>query len=505
MKNLTKLTIAAIAVLASATLAARTIVDPADSTKKIKAGWNFGPLPAISYSTDLGLQLGALCDIYYYGDGSTYPEYLHKLNVEASYYMKGQGVFHLFYDSKHLIPGGVRVTAAATYFTNKKYSFFGFNGASAPYYGFEMSKYKSGQDSFPQVVTDAGGDIDSNKEAGIAFYNYQRNTVRVLADFSGPIYKNLRWAAGVSFWDYMIDDINGKWLLNEERGAKKGKTWMNYDPSQTLYRKYVDNGIIKENEAKGGMCFDVKAGFIYDTRDIESAPNKGIWAEAYVNGSFDVTPGREDRYNYAKLCLHWRHYISLVPDKLVFAYHLAYQGTIAGKAPFYTQQMISTLYLKQNNYEGLGSINTVRGTLYNRMIGDGYAWGNLEFRWKIVHFNFIKQNWYFAVNPFFDAGMVVQPYRVEEIDRAVANLNDMGRAYALAGNDEEARRCYDDSKLIRNGALTGHTDNDALHMSAGLGLKLCMNNNFIIAVEAAKAFRRQDGNLGFRVGLNYIF
>ena len=35
-----------------------------------KDGWNFGALPTITYDTDLGLQYGALVNLYHYGDGS---------------------------------------------------------------------------------------------------------------------------------------------------------------------------------------------------------------------------------------------------------------------------------------------------------------------------------------------------------------------------------------------------------------------------------------------------
>jgi hypothetical protein len=32
---------------------------------KVKKGWNFGPLPAIGYNSDLGFQYGALTDIFF--------------------------------------------------------------------------------------------------------------------------------------------------------------------------------------------------------------------------------------------------------------------------------------------------------------------------------------------------------------------------------------------------------------------------------------------------------
>ncbi len=71
----------------------------AGQESKIKRGWNLGPLPAVSYNTHLGFQYGLLCDIYWFGDGSQFPGYIHKFNVEVSRYTKGSGVYHLFYDS----------------------------------------------------------------------------------------------------------------------------------------------------------------------------------------------------------------------------------------------------------------------------------------------------------------------------------------------------------------------------------------------------------------------
>jgi hypothetical protein len=42
-------------------------------------------------------------------------------------------------------------------------------------------------------------------------------------------------------------------------------------------------------------------------------------------------------------------------------------------------------------------------------------------------------------------------------------------------------------------------------MSAGLGIKLVMNRNFVVSVEWGKPFDSQDGPNGMNVGLNYIF
>ena len=47
------------------------------SQQKIKKGFGFGALPAVSYDSDLGFQYGALVNLYDYGDGSRYPKYDH--------------------------------------------------------------------------------------------------------------------------------------------------------------------------------------------------------------------------------------------------------------------------------------------------------------------------------------------------------------------------------------------------------------------------------------------
>ena len=413
-------------------LSVRTVV--AQERPAAKTGWNFGPLPAVGFNTDLGFQMGALCDIYYYGDGTVYPDYVHKFNVEASYYTKGSGILHLFYDSKHLIPK-VRVTAAVTYNTNRKYSFYGFNGAAAPY--------------FPQW--------DSNRESGTAFYNIRRDYLRILADFQGKIRGHWGWAAGLAYKDYSVGDIDLR----------------PYDPTETLYRHYLAAGIIGEDEKNGGRHLEMKAGVVYDSRDREAAPGRGIWSEACLIGVPDVF---RSTGSYLKLAAHFRHYVPVWHDRIVFAYHLAYQGTVAGEAPFYVQQDISTLYLRQINSEGLGSINTIRGTLYNRMIGDGYAWANLELRCRLVSFDFIGQHWYAATNPFFDFGAVVQPYRLDRMKQAAVAFPAL-----YSGHDER------------------------LHASAGLGVKLAMNENFIVSAEGAVPLSRQDGNFGMNIGLGYIF
>jgi hypothetical protein len=46
---------------------------------------------------------------------------------------------------------------------------------------------------------------------------------------------------------------------------------------------------------------------------------------------------------------------------------------------------------------------------------------------------------------------------------------------------------------------------DKFHQSAGVSVMLVMNQNFVVAIDTGKAFNEQDGNIGFSIGLNYLF
>ena len=136
--------------------------------------------------------------------------------------------------------------------------------------------------------------------------------------------------------------------------------------------------------------------------------------------------------------------------------------------------------------DAIGGANSVRGINRNRVIGAGYAWLNAEFRWKVASFQFINQNWNIAINPFFDAGMVTQSYRLAEQEAA---WNKIQEKYQTS-----------DKNLIFSG------DKEGLHTSAGCGLKLIMNKNFIVSAEAAKALDARDGSgLKMYIGFNYLF
>lgn len=420
----------------------------ADTTDNFtKKGWSFNPCPVFAYESDLGLQLGAMCDIYNYGDGSDFPDYRHKIFVEAYYSTKNSGVFYAFYDTEHLIKG-IRLTASASYIPEKMHSFYGFNGYASAYYP----------------------EFNANKDISTAYYHIDYKRAKAQIDLQGRIKGPFRWAAGASYYNYRIGQIS--------------QSPYDKSPYGSLYRDYVEAGLIREDEARGGNHLEFKAGAVYDTRDTEAAPDRGIWAEVLLYGSPDFWKGH---YSYLKMSAHFRHYITLWRDRTVLAYHLAWQGTLAGEAPFYMQNSIMYLYTLDPTSEGLGSRNTLRGINYNRILGSSYAWANVEIRQKLFNFDLLGQRWYIAVNPFFDAGMTTSPYRLNE------------QITAAEAAPEGKFRYPDKSSTLYSGSR------DALHMCAGIGGKIVMNYNFVLTGEVGFALDKRDGDYTIALGMNYIF
>ena len=424
--------------------------------KEIKKGWSFGLLPTATFSVDNGFQAGAFGDVYNYGDGSTYPDPLHKISWEASYCTKSHRMrLYLAYDSKYLIPG-MRINASVTYVNDPLYSFWGFNG--------------------PASVQDYNIWYNRETTPNMNYYGMSRKMLRGLANVQGRITDNLNWAAGINFW---------KWTLGDMGGANTP-----YDKDLTLYKRYQQLGVIYESEAKGGTALELNAGFVFDTRDMEAAPNRGIWAEAYLNGNVLSSP-------YLKACVYFRHYIDIpihIPaGDPVFAYRLAWQQTIAGETPFYMIQNVPLLVQRNMISEGFGSSNTIRGLRENRVLSEGLAWTNMELRVKLVKFKLFNQYFYLATNPFFDAGIITKPYRANALGK-VAHDPLLFGFQVLNNLPDQKGLIYDADNMGR------------VIYSAGIGLKIAMNQNFIVSAEYARCFTKGlEANPWIGIGINYQF
>ncbi|MBN1986670.1 MAG: BamA/TamA family outer membrane protein [Prolixibacteraceae bacterium] len=416
-----------------------------------KSGWNFGALPTITFDTDLGFQYGALVNLYDYGDGSRYPNYNHSLYFEVSRFTKGSGINRFYYDSDELFKG-LQTSVDISFLSDQAYDFYGFNGYEA-------------------VVNSDWFDDESDAYKTRMFYKYDRKMFRFKVDLEGKfVGENWRWAAGINLLNFKVGSVN----LEKLNKGKKGDDVL--PDVDGLFEKYQDWGIIPEEEANGGFVPELKAGLVYDTRDNRPNPMKGIWTEAVIVAAPEFLGGES---SFAKLSLTHRQYFTLIPNNLSLVYRLAYQTTVAGDVPFYYQTQVITSVLKGAASEGLGGAKSLRGVRRNRIVGDGFFYGNLEARWKFARFQFINNNFYLGLNGFMDFGQVTK-----KIDVNFPPVTDPRIDY--------------ESMYYNEGA-------ESMHVSYGAGLRVVMNQNFIVAIDYGMAADERDGDSGLYIGLNYLF
>ena len=429
-----------------------------DESKKkevTKDGWSFGALPTITYDTDLGLQYGALVNLYDYGDGSGYPNYNHSLYFEISRFTKGSGINRFFYDSDKLLKG-LQTSVDISYLSDQAYDFWGYNGYDAV------------------VNYDWIDDADPNYKSRM-YYKYDRRMFRFKVDLQGKIKgDHFKWIGGVNLLNFKVGKVD---IDKLNKGKDEEEQLPTHEEQPGLFEKYQDWGIIEAEEADGGFVPALKAGLVFDSRDNRPNPMRGIWTEAVIEGAPEFL-GCES--SFAKLSLTHRQYFTIIPEDLSFAYRLGYQTTIGGDVPFYYQSQVITSILRGALSEGLGGGKTLRGVSRNRVLGDGLFYGNIEARWKFVRFQFINNNWYLGLNGFMDFGQVTK--RIDGVENVPpADLNS-----------EAAKDFYD-------------ADAEKMHIAYGAGLRIVMNTNFVIAVDYGMAADERDGKSGLYIGLNYAF
>lgn len=448
------------------------------TNKKAKTGYNFGVLPTISYNSDLGFQYGAAVELYNYGDGAMYPNYYERYKIELSRFTRGSGINNFSYETTKLVPGH-QIFFDVNYLPDSQYDFLGVNGYESVYnQNWENSKSK-------------------------LFYKNETNRLKIKADIINPINNNLSWTAGLEFYWFDIKKVN---LDKYNKGRDESELAPNVEQMPGLWDRYVKWGLIDKNQVSGGSLLGLKLGLMYDTRDNWSNPNKGIWTEVimiYVPGFSENTGQGHVKFNFTH-----RQYFTLLPQRLTFAYRISYDGVIAGSQPYYAQNIMYPIIQKGATYEGLGGRRTLRGVKRNRVTGDGYVFGNAELRVRLFDFVLFNQNFQIASNIFLDGGMVVQKIDIEKLKNKIetekAPLTDetYWEQYAIGWDLDES------GNLISNGDTEADYFNfgsEKMHYSFGVGLKLVMNNNFVVSADYGRAFNKSDGLPGVYVGMDYNF
>jgi outer membrane protein assembly factor BamA len=196
----------------------------------------------------------------------------------------------------------------------------------------------------------------------------------------------------------------------------------------------------------------VRGGLIWDSRDRESGTRSGSWTEILVQW---IDEGLGSDINFTRWTFTDRRYFSL-GERVVFAHRYLLQGVSDG-APAHELFSVQSSFKQQ---EGLGGSKSVRGLLKNRFVGRGMVVWNAELRWRVTDFSFRGRAFHGVLSGFVDQGRVWDgQVRLDQI------LSDLHRGY-------------------------------------GVGARLGMGENFVVAVDLATS---TETGMQMYTGLGYLY
>ena len=371
-------------------------------------GWEFAGLPALNFDSDEGFGYGAVVELYHYGDIGGYQPYLFTLQPTLLLSTEGRRDLTVFFDSPHLLPGGWRVTA---YAAAEKHT-------ATPYYGIgNASEYDEA--------------LDADNGPNPHYYRFGRTRNQLTFDLQRPV---------------------GGMPIRLLLGGGVARTTVNPTPQDEetsfLASEFGGSG---EPVPEGWSNF-LRVGLVWDTRDREVGPRRGVWSDVLVKRAEESLAGD---FSFTRWTVTDRRYFSL-SETVVFANRLFLQGT-SGKAPFYELQSVETSFKAQ---EGLGGSKTLRGVPKNRYTGRGVFLWNAELRWYAAEFAAFGQ----------------------EFDMVLSGFVDSGRVWA---------------RKVELGDVLSD-----LHHGYGGGLRIGMGENFVVAFDVGHS---QEATAPVYIGLGYLF
>lgn len=416
----------------------------AEDTTKTKR-YGIGGTPIFSYDPDLGLRYGAVINLFDYGKQSAYPDYVHYLYIKAFNSTKGTSHYSAIFESESLIKSSL-IFIEASLINDSKLDFFGFNGIKANYAG--------------ELI-----DPEHNSYINKYYYAHKRRLLRIRADLHKTILQS-QWKLllGLSYLNYSIDDIDYEQL--------KAPSGIDGSEAQnlTLYKQYVNWGIISPDEAGGGQTTNLMTGIAYDTRNNRINCTSGMWFETYLITSF----AHKTNEFFGKHILSIRQYHNFNRVKSILTWRLSSQQKVFGEIPGY---MLPLYYDTRQDQDGMGGAFTMRGVYRNRLVANGFLSGNIEFRRQILTARIFKLDWSFELSAFADAVYITQEYPLN---------------YSLAPMDA--------GEIHFN-----HSSKQEPVFTAGFGLYIIYNKNNITSVNLGWSPDKQFGGTGIYVGSAFLF
>jgi outer membrane protein assembly factor BamA len=336
--------------------------------------------PDLSSDPVNGFGYGGEASVYFNGKRTdpffAYTPYRARLDFVLFNTTRNQREFMLKLDVPYILNTKWRLRVEGGYEANPNLLYFGNTERSL----HGLSYYPNNDSSGTAINNAQYSDYQSSLTGANKFYNnyFKKEAVLNISMERSFLEGKLRLLVGYEAAYVNITTFNGNSLLRQE------------------YNAGTITGLQK------GIVEIMQAGLIYDTRDLETDPSNGIFAELTNETSLKAF---RSLYDFNKTFAHFNFYNKLFPGafkRLVFAGRVAF-GYTALNAPFFEYQ---DEWSSEGSIEGLGGPNTLRGYKQSRFLGRAMNFNNIELRYRFAQCTLLKQHFAFNVVPFADFGGV---------------------------------------------------------------------------------------------------
>jgi hypothetical protein len=348
-------------------------VAAADDRPPAPERWEPGGTPILSADSDIGVGLGAIGSLARFRRSCTWP-YCWRLEAQVFFSVKdGTLPYHdhnLKLDLPGLLGGRLRLYLQAGFARYLNSTYYGMGNAS------------------PGPDCDALGWPRCRSR----YYQYDR------------IYPQLQGTARFA--------ITQRHSLIV--GANVTYNWIN------LYGNALGNKLALDREQGDAATRDLlhgtnnhalaafQAGWIYDSRDHELIPERGMHHE--VSGRFSPELAG-DNISYAGANVALRFYRGLWRNRLAIAVRVM-ADLLFGAPPFYELARCGGM----TDTGAIGGGSAIRGVPMQRYYGKAKLLANLELRGRLIPFHIKSQRFNIGVVAFFDAGRTWADYGSNTLD-----------------------------------------------------------------------------------------
>lgn len=376
-----------------------------DDLAKKKEGTFFTGIPDFSSDPVTGFGFGIRSNVYWNGERTNplfpYTPYLAKLKVNAAYYTSNARELVLSLDVPYYKGTRWRFKIDFKAQQNPANLYFGLTESTLG----ELRLPSDEGTTFPTYKkydrarkTLRKGEIGEANFVTDALSNRFRETEYML---------NLKadYALGNGKWrimsGYEIQHLSYKTFEGVEADAinpNSGEEITAPNGFSLLQRDFDQGKILGLN---GGWVSIIQTALIYDTRDFEPDPTKGLYFEIANEYSGNIIGSQ---FDFDKFFIQGRVYQKLPFGKRTILVGRLGVGNIFGtNAPFFEFQ---DQWSPDGSINALGGKQSLRGYRANRFLARSLWFTNIELRFRIAETKLGKQRFAFGIAPFFDAGTV---------------------------------------------------------------------------------------------------